>query len=163
MCIYSNNWNTLLHTVLKRQCLITLIGDCVKLSEAVNHCEAIVLTVGSLFEAFDTIKMATSAGQSFWYCICMNGLNLRPWSKQSVWIQEVLLLSLLLFCSIKLVLLKQTWSRDFWRGEVRHWNILQRYFCFERLIQCWVVFFDCNISTSNAHSLSSFLYWNKYA
>lgn len=39
------------------------------------------------------------------------------------------------------------WSHDFWRSEAKHWNVVLRYICFERLIWYWVVCIECNITS----------------
>lgn len=50
-----------------------------KLSEALNLYEAIVLKMVHCFKAFDIVKNGDICWPSRWSCICMDGLNLRPW------------------------------------------------------------------------------------
>lgn len=47
-------------------------------------------------------------------------------------------------------------SRDFWRDEARRWNILSRYFCFERSIQVSSVCFEPSISSQQVATIKYF-------
>lgn len=67
-----------------------------KLFRSPNHYIAIVLKMVHCSEAFDTVQNSDICWPNPWYCICVDGLNLRPW-----W-------QLLLFCSTKLVLFEPT-------------------------------------------------------